>query len=248
LVDDMSEKVFIDFPAELKKMTFVERPNRFILHCFDEGTKQLEKVHLADPGRLIELLIEGVTIYVLPSTNPARKTKWTAVYVESNGLLVSINTTYPNKLVEKMLRNEIIAELSAYQWVKSEYTYGGSRWDFLLEDKEKNQLLLEVKSVTLASDGIGMFPDAVTKRGAKHVQELTAIAKAGTYKTAILFIVQREDVEIVTSAAAIDPVFAKSLEVAVYAGVQLLSYTCILTKQGIEWGDAIPVDPFLKIQ
>lgn len=244
----MSERIVVGFPAELKKMTFVERPNRFILHCLNEETNQLERVHLADPGRLMELLIEGVTIYVLPSMNPNRKTKWTAVYVESNGILVSINTTYPNKLVESILKKAIIEELSVYRWVKSEYTYGSSRWDFLLEDGEKNQLLLEVKSVTLAKDGIGMFPDAITKRGSKHVQELTAIAKEGTFKTAILFVVQRGDVEIVTGAAEIDPVFAKNLEEAAKAGVQLLSYTCVLTEQGIGWGHAIPVDPFLKIK
>ncbi|CAI9395702.1 DNA/RNA nuclease SfsA [Niallia sp. Sow4_A1] len=244
----MSERIVVGFPAELKKMTFVERPNRFILHCLNEETNQLERVHLADPGRLMELLIEGVTIYVLPSMNPNRKTKWTAVYVESNGILVSINTTYPNKLVESILKKAIIEELSVYRWVKSEYTYGSSRWDFLLEDGEKNQLLLEVKSVTLAKDGIGMFPDAITKRGSKHVQELTAIAKEGTFKTAILFVVQRGDVEIVTGAAEIDPVFAKNLEEAAKAGVQLLSYTCVLTEQGIGWGNAIPVDPFLKIK
>lgn len=244
----MSERIVVGFPAELKKMTFVERPNRFILHCLNEETNQLERVHLADPGRLMELLIEGVTIYVLPSMNPNRKTKWTAVYVESNGILVSINTTYPNKLVESILKKAIVEELSVYRWVKSEYTYGSSRWDFLLEDGEKNQLLLEVKSVTLAKDGIGMFPDAITKRGSKHVQELTAIAKEGTFKTAILFVVQRGDVEIVTGAAEIDPVFAKNLEEAAKAGVQLLSYTCVLTEQGIGWGNAIPVDPFLKIK
>lgn len=243
----MSEKVIVRFPAALKKMTFVERPNRFILHCYNQETAEIEKVHLADPGRLIELLVEGAVIYVLPSMNPNRKTKWTAVYVESNGLLVSINTMYPNKLVELMLKKDMIEELSAYHWVKSEYTYGSSRWDFLLEDIKGNQLLLEVKSVTLASNGIGMFPDAVTKRGSKHVQELTGIAREGIIKTAILFVVQREDVEIVTGAAAIDPVFTKSLEEAAHAGVQLLSYTCILSDQGIELGNAVPVDPFLKI-
>lgn len=243
----MSGNIMVSFPAALKKMTFVERPNRFILHCYDQETEEIEKVHLADPGRLIELLVEGAVIYVLPSMNPNRKTKWTAVYVEANGLLVSINTTYPNMLVELMLKKAMIEELSAYHWVKSEYTYGSSRWDFLLEDRKNNQLLLEVKSVTLASDGIGMFPDAVTKRGSKHVQELTAIASEGIIKTAILFVVQREDVEIVTGAAAIDPVFAKSLEEAAHAGVQLLSYTCILSEQGIALGHAVPVDPFFKL-
>lgn len=244
----MKENLFVAFPTELKMMTFVERPNRFIIHCYSDETKKLERVHLADPGRLVELLVKGVAVYVLPSTNPNRKTKWTAVYVEMNGRFVSINTTYPNKLVELMLKHARIEELSSYQWVKSEYTYGSSRWDFLLQNEQDQQLLLEVKSVTMEKNSIGLFPDAVTQRGTKHVKELTSIVKEGSRKGAILFIVQRDDVEIVTGARMIDPNFSKSLEEAASEGVLLLSYTCILTNKGIALGKSIPVNPFLKME
>ncbi|KAB7668797.1 DNA/RNA nuclease SfsA [Bacillus sp. B1-b2] len=243
----MKQNLLLNFPDELIEMTFLERPNRFILHCFSNETKEIERVHLADPGRLIELLREGSTIYVLPSKNPNRKTKWTAVYVEWNGKFVSINTTYPNKLVELVLKQNKIKELAFYHWVKSEYTYGHSRWDFLLENELGEQLLLEVKSVTMGKDGIGLFPDAVTKRGTKHVTELTSIVKDGSIKGAILFIVQREDVSIVTGATSIDPDFSQSLQDAEKAGVLLLSYTCVLSEEGIALGNSIPVDPYLSL-
>jgi len=241
------ENLFVAFPSELKKMIFVERPNRFIIHCFSEETKEIERVHLADPGRLVELLVKGVTVYALPSTNPNRKTKWTAVYVELSGRFVSINTTYPNKLVELMLKHGRIKEIFPYEWVKSEYTFGNSRWDFLLQHGQE-QLLLEVKSVTMEKDRVGLFPDAVTQRGTKHVKELTSIVKEGNKKGAILFIVQRDDVEIVTGASHIDPKFSNSLKEAAEAGVLLISYTCVLTDKGITLGKPIPVDPFLNIQ
>ena len=237
----MSSSISEDFAQPLVRMVFKERPNRFILTCLYEETNTIETVHLADPGRLKELLIKDTAVYVLPSTNPNRKTKWTAVLVEHEGIFVSINTTFPNKLIETVLKSGALMELKHYQWVKSEFVYGSSRWDFMLEGEEGKGLLLEVKSVTLVSGKIGMFPDAVTARGAKHVQELAAIAKEGNWETAILFVVQREDVEVVTSAAHIDPYFAKCLEQAEQAGVRLLAYTCKLSLEGIQLYRPVPV-------
>ncbi|PKG23666.1 DNA/RNA nuclease SfsA [Niallia nealsonii] len=237
----MKENISIEFPVLLSKMIFKSRPNRFILHCYSEETNSLEVVHLADPGRLKELLLEDTIVYVLPSANPNRKTKWTAMLVESCGVFVSVNTAYPNKLAEKMLKEEIIPELAEYKWVKSEYMLGNSRWDFLLEHKDGTSLLLEVKSVTLTEKGIGMFPDAVTKRGKKHVQEITEIHQRGQLKTAILFIAQREDIKLITSAPHIDAEFAEALVEAENAGVHLIGYNCILTKEKISWNQAVPV-------
>jgi len=230
------------FPQPLVRMLFKERPNRFILTCLHEETNSIETVHLADPGRLKELLVKDTVVYVLPSTNPNRKTKWTAVLVEHEGIFVSVNTTFPNKLIEKVLKSSALPELNTFKWVKSEFAYGNSRWDFMLQNEKGEGLLLEVKSVTLAEGKIGMFPDAVTARGAKHVQELAAIAKEGTWNTAILFVVQREDVDLVTSAAHIDPFFAESLIHAEQAGVRLLAYTCKLSLEGIQLDRPIPVE------
>ncbi|MFT8319695.1 MAG: DNA/RNA nuclease SfsA [Bacillus sp. (in: firmicutes)] len=238
----MKESVSIKFPNALIKMIFTSRPNRFILHCYSEITQSEEVVHLADPGRLKELLIEGASVYVLPSTNPKRKTKWTAVLVEANGELVSVNTTFPNMLVEKMLKESIIPDLINYEWIRSEYTYGNSRWDFLLKHKDGTLLLLEVKSVTLAENGIGMFPDAVTARGTKHVKEITTIAREKRIQTAILFIAQREDVTQITTAPHIDEKFAEALIEAEKAGVKLIGYNCKLSLEGITLNKAIPVE------
>ncbi|MED4054415.1 DNA/RNA nuclease SfsA [Niallia taxi] len=238
-MSSLSRDISEAFPQKLVKMVFKERPNRFILHCLYKGS--IEVVHLADPGRLKELLQKDTAVYVLPSTNPNRKTKWTAVLVEYEGIFVSINTTYPNKLIERVLKNFALPELSSYEWKKSEFVYGHSRWDFMLEDEAGNGLLLEVKSVTLAHGRIGMFPDAVTARGAKHVQELAAIAKQGEWQTAILFVVQREDVDLVTAATHIDPFFAQCLEQAEKAGVRLMAYTCDMSLEGIQLSRSIPV-------
>ncbi|WP_445490605.1 DNA/RNA nuclease SfsA [Niallia sp. 03133] len=238
----MEKNVSVVFPNALKRMKYISRPNRFILHCYLEATDSEEIVHLADPGRLKELLIEGVGVYVLPSTNPNRKTKWTAVLVEANeGGFVSINTTYPNMLVDKMVKESIIPELQGYKWIKSEYAYGSSRWDFLLEHENGTPLLLEVKSVTLADNHIGMFPDAVTARGTKHVKEITKIAQEENMHTAILFIAQREGIKRITTAPHIDRRFAEALVEAEKAGVMLIGYNCKLSTTGIALNKAIPV-------
>lgn len=221
----------------------MERPNRFVIRCRIDNTKEEVTAHLADPGRLKELLLPGRAVWLLENGNPKRKTRWTAILCanEKETGLVSINTSYPNKLIEKVLRERGLEELSGWSFKKAEYTLGDSRWDFLMENEGEKQLLLEVKSVTLAQGEKGMFPDAVTARGAKHVQELASYAKAGMYETAILFVVQREDITYVTPAIHIDPKFARALKEASTSGVRLLSRNCHVTVEEIVLGERIPV-------
>jgi sugar fermentation stimulation protein A len=197
--------------------------------------------HLADPGRLKELLLPGKTVWLMDHENPARKTKWTAMLCENetHTSLVSLHTALPNKLVENGLKSGGLNEFAGWFYKRAEYKLGDSRWDFLLESKEGKELLLEVKSVTLAEGEKGMFPDAVTARGTKHVRELTQLSKH--YETAILFIVQRNDLSYMTAAKHIDPKFAEALNEAKSAGVKLYARCCHITVNGIELGNAIPV-------
>lgn len=235
--------VKISFPKVLKKAVFLDRPNRFVIHCRLADTGEKVAAHLADSGRLKELLVPGVGVWLLESDNASRKTKWSAVLCENeekNGL-VSINTSYPNKLVEKALRLGVLDEFSGWSYKQAEFKLGDSRWDFLLENEEGRQLLLEVKSVTLADSGQGLFPDAVTTRGTRHVRELTQYLKDSRYETAILFVAQREDIESVSPAVHIDAAFAEALREAEKAGVRLLARTCRVSLEGIEMGRAIPV-------
>ena len=228
----------MEIPPPLYEGRFVERPNRFLTVVDLEG-KRVE-AHLPDPGRLKELLLPGVRVWVRPAGGPGRKTDFTLTMVRApTGELVSLVTTLPNRLVEEALQEESLSELAGWGIQRSEYTWGSSRFDFLLA-REDRRLLLEVKSVTLVVEGRALFPDAVTARGARHVRELIAAREEG-WETAVLFVVQRRDAGSVTAARTIDPDFADALANAREAGVRLLAYRCSVTLEEALITDPLPV-------
>ncbi|MFU0799388.1 MAG: DNA/RNA nuclease SfsA [Xylanivirga thermophila] len=239
-------EVSIQFGEPLQEGIFLERTNRFIVRCrlsnfYSAG--EVVEAHLPDPGRLKELLIPGCRIWLRSANNPNRKTRWSAVLVEDpNGKdFVSLDTTLPNRLIQKALESGYMEEFYRWKFQRTEYTLGDSRWDFLLQNAEGRDMLLEVKSVTLKKDGIGLFPDAVTARGVKHVRELTKFAIQGEVETALLFVAQREDIDIIKAATDIDEVFALELHKASRAGVHILGRKCHVSLQGISLGDPVKV-------
>ncbi|QQK79369.1 DNA/RNA nuclease SfsA [Salicibibacter cibi] len=233
--------MFMPYRDQLYKATFIDRPNRFIIRAKKEDGKTVI-AHLPDPGRLIELLIPGREIWVRYVDNPKRKTQWSAVLCESEDacVYVSLDTTFPNRLIAQALKEKRIEALKKYNYVRAEYPFAGARWDFLLENKGQS-LLLEVKSVTLAEDGIAYFPDAVTARGRKHVETLTDIQIEGNYDTAVLFVVQRGDVTSVRLATHIDPAFSSALQEAADTGVATLAVTTDVRLEGVKLGQELPV-------
>ena len=124
--------------------------------------------------------------------------------------------------------------------MRPETRFGRSRIDFLLSAASQPDLLLEVKSVTLVEDNVGLFPDAVTERGTRHMKAL-AEARRQAFQAAVLFIVQRDDANAVAPRAVNDPAFARSLRQAAAAGVRLVAYTCRLTLQDIALANPVPV-------
>ena len=200
--------------------------------------------HLADPGRLKELLLPGVRLGLRPETpSETRKTSWTAMLVEAPeddaGEWVSVNTTIPNRLVRKALEVGALAEFAGWRLERHEAVFGGSRLDFLLTDGNGRKLYVEAKSVTLVEDGVAFFPDAVTARGARHVEELVQAVEGG-HEAAVLFILQRPDASRIVAAQAIDPHFSETLASADRAGVRILGRRCHVTWQGIELGGPVP--------
>ncbi len=221
---------------------FVQRYNRFLLQVRLEDSGVLADVHMADPGRLRELLVPDRRIWLRPASNPNRKTRWTAVLVEtpSGTGLVSLDTTLPNRLIRQALETEVMEEFQGWKLEKAEVTMGRSRLDFLLSAEGGRQLALEVKSVTLVEDGIALFPDAVTERGARHVRELTAIAGREGWEAGILFVLQRSDAQEIRAARRIDPVFSEALEEARVAGVRILGRRCRVFRDRVELGPSVP--------
>jgi sugar fermentation stimulation protein A len=203
--------------------------------------------HLADPGRLEELLVPGRRLWLRHTPAPHRSTEWSAALVESpdSSGLVSVDTRLPNRLIGRALEEDAIDELRAWRLERGEHTVGHSRFDFLLRRRRggrgPRRMLLEAKSVTLVEGRVGLFPDAVTARGARHVRELTDLQSSGDWATAVLFVLQRPDADRIMPDAAIDPDFTRALADARRAGVRILGRRCTVDLERITLGPSVPV-------
>jgi len=168
------------------KARFLSRPNRFLVRC--EWNSQTISAFLPNPGRLHELLIPGRLTYLVREDGSGhRKTRFTAVALEKDGCPIMLHTHRTNEVVRYLLQMGKVPGLEGTQIVKSEIRRGRNRFDFLLRKGDKN-ILLEVKSCTLVSGKVAMFPDAVTERGTRHLQKLARFSEEGM-ETAIIFIV-----------------------------------------------------------
>lgn len=203
--------------TNIKKATFLNRPNRFIAEVDINGQKEI--VHVKNTGRCKELLIPGCEVWLTSPGTPDRKTKYDLVAVrKSNGILFNIDSQAPNMVVKEWLLSQ------NYDRVIPEYTYGDSRIDFYME-KGTERYLMEVKGCTLEIDGIGYFPDAPTERGVKHIRELIKAKKAG-YHAILAFVIQMDGVNEVRANMETHPEFGEALEEARKAGVEVLFLKC----------------------
>lgn len=216
----------------ISKGRFLSRPNRFIAYVEVDGNS--EKCHVKNTGRCRELLTEGCTVYLEKAKNPERKTKFDLVAVEKGTRLINMDSYAPN-----IAAGEFLPELFPNGIIRPEYTYGNSRFDFYIEDGER-KILLEVKGVTLETDGVVMFPDAPTERGVKHVLELIKCIDEG-YEAYLFFVVQMNNVRYFTPNAATHREFAEVLKKAAKRGVKILAYDCTVTPEEMKIGKSVEV-------
>lgn len=238
--------ISLPIAGPLREARFLERPNRFVVHARLRNGRSVV-AHLADPGRLRELLVPGRRLWLRHTKAPHRTTEWSATLVESpdSRRLVSVDTGLPNRLVELALEAGALEELRGWRLERREHTVGRSRFDFLLRRRRggrgPRQMALEVKSVTLVRERTGFFPDAVTARGARHVRELTELRGSGAWAAVVLFVLQRPDAGRIMPDAGIDPEFASALAQARRAGVRVLGRRCAVDLERITLGPAVPV-------
>lgn len=198
---------------------FLARPNRFIAHILIDGQDTV--CHVKNTGRCKELLAPGAAVWCEKTNNPTRKTQYDLIAVQKGTRLINMDSQAPNKAVYKWLSG---GGLGALENLRAETTYGNSRFDFSFE-KDGKRCFLEVKGVTLENNGICAFPDAPTQRGAKHLKELTALAKEG-FGAYVLFVIQMTDVVHLHPNDDTDPAFGDALRDAAAAGVQILAMDC----------------------
>ena len=220
--------------ANMVPGTFLSRPNRFIAHVEIEGNSEV--VHVKNTGRCRELLPAGAQVWCQYSDNPARKTRYDLITVKKGDRLINMDSQAPNRAAGEWLKT---GGLGAISDLRAEYTHGDSRYDFSFL-KDGKRCFLEVKGVTLETDGICAFPDAPTQRGAKHLRGLTQAAKEG-YGAYVLFVIQMGNVQSLHPNDATDPEFGKALREAAENGVTVMAVDCLVTVDTMEIGDPVPV-------
>jgi len=212
------------------KGIFKARPNRFISEVEVDGN--LEIAHVPNTGRCKELLVEGAAVWLKPSDNPNRKTKFSLHFVENKNVLVSLYSQQANSIVYDAILNGKIKELVGYSIHQREKTVDSSRIDIYLES-ENQQCYVEVKGVTLIVDGEARFPDAPTERGAKHLKELIKLKQEGN-RCVVFFLIQHPVGKFFRPNWENDPKFSQTLNEAYEAGVEILVYRCDNQLSGIE--------------
>ncbi|MBP3790475.1 MAG: DNA/RNA nuclease SfsA [Methanobrevibacter sp.] len=212
------------------KGIFKARPNRFIAEVEIEG--ELEIAHVPNTGRCKELLVEDAVVWLKPSDNPNRKTKFSLHFVENKGALVSLYSQQANSIVYDAIIDGKINELDGYSLHQREKTIDNSRIDIYLAN-ENEQCYVEVKGVTLIIDGEARFPDAPTERGAKHLKELIKLKKEGN-RCCVFFLIQHPIGKFFRPNWENDPNFSQTLNEAYDSGVEILVYRCDNQLSGIE--------------
>lgn len=229
------------FPARLQPARLIRRYKRFLADVELPGGKVVT-VHCPNPGAMTGLDAAGSEVWLSPARSATRKLPYTWELARVGDELVGINTAHPNGLVEEAIHAGGITELRGYSRLRREVPYGrNSRIDMLLEQDGRPVCYVEVKNVHLKRTSRAEFPDCVTARGAKHLEELRDMVAAG-HRAVMVYLVQRADCDRFAIAADIDPTYAKGLARAMAAGVEAICYACRISTAAIEVADPLPLD------
>jgi len=231
----------MQFPDPLIRGRLLRRYKRFLSDIeLDSG--EIVVAHCANPGSMTGLKDTGAPVWLSPSRNPKRKLKYSWELIQVDGHMVGINTAWPNRIVEEAVAADLVPELAGYPNLRREVPYGrNSRIDLLLESADRPPCYLEVKDVHLKrTAGLAEFPDSVTKRGTKHLRELSEMADQGA-RAVMFYLVQRGDCASFRVAADIDPDYDRALHAALDHGVEVLCYSCRVGEAAIGLDRPLPV-------
>ena len=227
------------FKNKLIASKFIKRYKRFFVDVENNGKTLVS--HCANSGSMLGLLTKNNKSWISACHNPKRKLKYTLEIINDGKSNVGVNTHYANYIVEDAIINKQIKELNKYDKFSREVKFGlNSRFDFLLANKNQ-RAFLEVKSVTLSREvGIAEFPDSVTTRGLKHLEELIKAKNEG-YNSFLIYLVQREDCDKFRIAKDIDPEYFKGFLNAKKNGVKFICYSCNVNEKGININKSIQI-------
>ena len=227
----------MNFENKLISGQFIKRYKRFFVDIKING--KIITAHCPNTGSMHGLLKKGNNVWLTKTDNPNRKLKYTLQIIEDNKSKVGVNTHLTNKIVLHAFNNNLIKEFDKNISIKPETKFGhNTRFDFLIT-KSNFKAFVEVKNVTLSRNkGLAEFPDSITSRGLKHINELINASKKG-YKIFMLYLIQREDCKSFKIAKDIDVEYFNSLSKALKKKLNVLCYDCKFTSKGIKLNNKV---------
>lgn len=226
----------------------IRRYKRFLADVrLEDG--RVEVVHCANPGSMKTCVEPDAPVWLSHSSNPRRKLAHSLELIEIGGEMIFVNPVRVNRVVEEALSSEVVRELRGYSSLQAEVPFGPessasgprSRADFRLSSPEREDCIVEVKSVTLSlGEGRTAFPDSVSARGARHLEQLVGVRERGQ-RAVLLYCASRAGARSVEAAELIDPLYARKMAEARAAGVEVLAYGCHMSPTEVRLSDPLPV-------
>jgi sugar fermentation stimulation protein A len=221
------------FDPELVPATLIRRYKRFL---FDATLDSGEEItgFCPNTGSMRGLTAPGSRIWLSQHDNPSRKYRYGFELIEAENTLVGVNTALPNKLAIEAIRDGLVSDLASYTGLRTEQRYGeNSRIDLLLSAPDRADCYVEVKNVHfIRTQGLAEFPDSVTTRGAKHLNELAKLAQDGK-RAVMLYVVQRDDCDALAICGDLDPSYGRAFHAAIAQGVEAYAIKCAITPSSI---------------
>ncbi len=227
----------VPLPANCVKAVFQKREKRFTIKATVDSKPVA--AHTNNSGSMLGLLKPGREILLSVADNPRRKLPYTLELIRLDNFWVGVNTLTPNRMLKLAWQYSLIPELEGFDDYKAEAVYGQSRLDACL-DGPSGPMWIEAKNVTLVEDEMACFPDAVSQRAARHMEELADLSRQGK-RTACFYLVQRPDCKCFGPADFIDPHFSKVFKRAAESGLEILAYNTFINEKGIRLGARLPV-------
>lgn len=233
----------MEFARPLERGRLLRRYKRFLADVMLDDGREVT-AHCANPGAMLGLNAPGLAVWLEPNDDPRRSLRyaWRLAELDDGGW-VGIDASLPNRVVGEALRAGAVPALAGYDAIRAEVRYGrASRVDFLAEGPGLPPAYVEVKNVHLRRTGdLAEFPDCVTARGARHLDELAGMARAGA-RAVMLYLVQRTDCRRVALAADLDPAYARAFAAARAAGVEAIAHGARISPAGVALGPEMPFE------
>jgi sugar fermentation stimulation protein A len=227
------------FKTPLHEGKFIKRYKRFFADI--ELNHEIIVAHTANTGSMKTCLGERWPVLLSYHDSPTRKLKYSLEMIHNGQTWIGVNTALTNHLAIEAIKSGVISELQGYEELIPESKIGKSRIDILLRKKKQSDCYVEVKNVTLVDqEGYCLFPDSVTERGLKHLDELLMIKQSGK-RAVLLFIVQREDCHTFKREQSFDSKYCSKLKQVMEAGVEVIVYQCKLNLEEIIVTKSLPI-------